>query len=154
MKALLTEAHPLRCQTVVEREKEPDQGRQSDAKAQEQRYPYGNLTVRLEVGEELCVRQDRTFQELLVPVNRIAIGKFRHALRLESEEARRHSEIRYDPPGKFYRELRPHRFEEPSAHNDPQHSEPDLRYFHASPPLAARGCRTIDMEACYTCTTL
>src|SRR5262244_3718526 len=37
MKALLTKAHPLRGQTVVEREKEPDQGRQSDAKAQEQR---------------------------------------------------------------------------------------------------------------------
>src|SRR5207302_6557897 len=37
MKALLAEGHPLRCQTVVEREKEPDQGRQADAKAQEQR---------------------------------------------------------------------------------------------------------------------
>src|SRR5438093_11294591 len=37
MKSLLTEAHPLRCQTVVEREKDPDQGRQSDAHAQEQR---------------------------------------------------------------------------------------------------------------------
>ena len=56
MKSLLTETHPLRCQTVVERQKEPDQGSQSDAKAQEQRYPYGNLAVRLEVREELCVR--------------------------------------------------------------------------------------------------
>jgi len=37
MKSLLTEAHPLRGQTVVEREKEPDQGCQADAKAQEQR---------------------------------------------------------------------------------------------------------------------
>jgi len=36
MKSLLTEAHPLRCQTVVERETEPDQGRQSDTQAQEQ----------------------------------------------------------------------------------------------------------------------
>jgi len=57
MKSLLTEAHPLRCQTVVERQKEPDQGSQSDTQAQEQRYPYGNLTVRLEVREELRVRQ-------------------------------------------------------------------------------------------------
>src|SRR6267378_1365745 len=98
MKTLLTEAHPLRCQTVVECEKESNQGSQPDAKAQEQRYPYGNLAVRLEVREELRVRQYRTFQELLVPVNWVAVGKFRHALRLESEEARRHSEIRYDAP--------------------------------------------------------
>ena len=40
--------------------------------------------------------QYRTFQELLIPVNRVAVGKFRHALRLEAEEARQHSEIRYD----------------------------------------------------------
>jgi len=88
MKTLLTEAHPLRCQTVVEREKQPCKGSQSYTKAQEQRYPYGNLAVCLEVCEEPCVRQDRIFQELLVPNNRIAIGKFRHAFRLESEEAR------------------------------------------------------------------
>jgi len=136
MKSLLTEAHPLRCQTVVECEKEPDQGSQSDAKAQEQRYPYGSLAVRLEVREELRVRQDGAFQELLVPINWITIGKFRHALRLESDVARRHSEIRHDTPRKLYRQLRPHRFEEPCAHNDPQHSEPDLRCLHASPPSA------------------
>src|SRR5439155_17375998 len=98
MKSLLTEAHPLRCQTVVEREKEPHQGSQSDAQAQEQRYPYGNLAVRLEVCEEPCVRQYRVFQELLVPSNRIAVGKFRHALRLKCEEARRHSKIRHNAP--------------------------------------------------------
>src|SRR5919197_224313 len=130
VKSLLTKAHPLRCQTVVERKKKPDQGRQSDTKAQEQRESYGNFAVRLEVCEEPRVRQYRTFQELLVPVNRIAIGKFRHALRLESKEARRHSEIRHDTPRKLYRELRPHRFEEPCAHYDPQHSEPDVRYLH------------------------
>src|SRR5437870_3516646 len=148
MKALLTKAHPLRCQTVVQREQDPDQGRQPYAKAQEQCYPYGHLAVCLEVREELRVRQYRTFQELLVPVNRIAVGKFRHALRLESEEARRHGEIRHGTPRKLYRELRPHRFEEPCAHNEPQHSEPDLRYLHASPPSAACGCRTIRMGAC------
>jgi len=136
MKSLLTEAHPLRCQTVVERQKEPDQGSQSDAKAQEQRYTYGSLAVRLEVREELRVRQYRAFKELLVPINRIAIGKFRHALRLESDEARRHSKIRHDAPRKLYRQLRPHRLEEPCTHNDPQQSEPDLRCLHASPPSA------------------
>jgi len=136
MKSLLTEAHPLRCQTVVERQKEPDQSSQSDAKAQEQRYTYGSLAVRLEVREELRVRQDRAFQELLVPIDRIAIGKFRHALRLESDVARRHSEIRHNTPRKLYCELRPHRFEEPCADNNPKHSEPDLRCLHASPPSA------------------
>src|SRR2546428_7398348 len=142
MKSLLTEAHPLRCQTVVERQKEPDQGCQADTKAQEERYTYGNLAVRLEVREEPRVRQYRVFQELFVPINRIAIGKFCHALRLESDEARRHSEIRHDAPRQLYRELRPHRFEEPYAHNDPQYSEPDLRYLHASPPSAEQ-CREI-----------
>src|SRR5215470_3139283 len=35
MEALLTKGHPLCCQTIVEREKEPDQGGQANAKAQE-----------------------------------------------------------------------------------------------------------------------
>src|SRR5207248_6970805 len=83
--------------------------------------------------------QDCAFKELLVPLNRIAIGKFRHALRLKAEEARRHSEIRHGTPRKLDRELGPHRFEEPPAHNDPQHSQPDLRCLHASPPLAVHG---------------
>ena len=145
MESLLTEGHPLRCQTVVEREKEPDQGSQSRCKSP---------------GAALSLRQPRRTPGDSRRAARAAIPYLpgivctsqpgcrwqippRASAGIRGSAATQRDKARH--PRKLYRELRPHRFEEPCAHNDPQHSEPDLRYLHASPPSAARSW-TIRME--------